>query len=842
MWPLIEREILPFVEKPARYTGGEFNSTVKSHDGKTSVALIYPDAYEIGISNIGLKILYDIANRERDIVCERAYAPWPDMEKLLREKGVPLYGLESKTPLGSFDVLGFSFQYELLYTNFLNMLDLSGIPLYAKDRAAAHPVVIAGGPAAVNPEPVAPFLDAVVVGDGEDVIVPLVRWIGKMRRAGSNRAEILKKLAGLPGVYVPALYSETQTANGIVPSGKPVKRAVVCDMEKAPFAVRQILPNIQAVQDRAVVEAARGCTRGCRFCQAGMTYRPVRERSAASVLKIAREAVRATGYHEMSLISLSISDYSALPELIGALDRQFAPHGVSFSLPSLRLDSFTLDLAKKVREVRKSGLTFAVEGGTDAIRAVINKNVTEEELFRVARIARDLGWKSLKLYFMVGLPDTTLREEIEGIAGLCEKITAEFRGMAVTASIAVFIPKPHTPYEREAQLPYHESKTAFADILARLKRFRRVNIRFNSPELSRLEGVFSRGDRSLAPAVAAAFRKGARFDGWNDRLDTALWDEAFAECGIRPEKFLEARSPTGPLPWGTIMTGADADYLAGERARSALGKPTPDCSSSLNACANQCGNCDFDETRPLLAKRMKGGKIRISRSFLKNLRVGVLPGYVTRFVYTKTAAAKYINPIDLEEALSRAMIRAGIPAVFTRGFNPHIRVEMGWALPIGFESVYETAEIDLARRMSGRKFRKLLNRSLPEGIRILEAKCWKMPRRKLSKTAKAHDTTFQIQCGLAAETVKMRLKEAENYKKATKSGEKTINLNEFLRDWSIENGILTVTYFQTDGGARIQDIIAGMTGLDVRSAVMHQPKIILRSVIQNGKALSLFHV
>ena len=530
MWDRIEKEILPFVEKPSRYIGGEWNAEIKNHTGKTSIALIYPDLYEVGISNIGLKILYHILNSREDIVCERAYAPWADMEEYLRRLSLPLFSLETKTPLGDFDILGFSFQYELLYTNFLNMLDLSGIPFQSKDRSGQMPFIIAGGPVTPNLEPIAPFLDAVCVGDGETVIVQMVDAIKNGKLSKKSRLEILESLARIEGVYVPSLYREMEENGMIVLDGKKVRRAIECDLEKIDFVTKQILPNLQAVQDRAVVEAARGCTRGCRFCQAGIAYRPVRERSLDNILEITRQAVKKTGYREFSLISLSISDYSALIPLIENLDAQFSRHGVSFSLPSLRLDTFTLDLAKKVKEVRKSGLTFAVEGGSQQIRDAINKGVSEEELIKVVQIAKSLEWKSVKLYFMIGLPETGAADEIEGIAALVERVARDARGMNITVSVAVFIPKPHTPFQWEAQMLPEAGMEAFRKLIGLMKRHRNINIRYNNPYLSYIEGIFSRGDRGLG-AIETAFRKGARFDGWNDRINLEIWNEAFRETG-----------------------------------------------------------------------------------------------------------------------------------------------------------------------------------------------------------------------------------------------------------------------------------------------------------------------
>jgi radical SAM family uncharacterized protein/radical SAM-linked protein len=834
---ILEKEILPFVDKPGRYCGGETNSIIKEHTGRTKIALIYPDVYEVGISNIGLKILYDILNREESIVCERAFSPWLDMEKFLREKGLPLFSLETKTPLSGFDILGISFQYELLYTNFLNILDLSGIPFYSKDRTQNHPFIIGGGPVSGNLEPVAPFLDAVCVGDGESRILEMSKIIREAKARGTSRQSVLKQLSEIEGVYVPGLYEEKEEDGYLVPKGKMVKRYIEPDLNAIEFVENQILPNVQAVQDRAVIEAARGCTRGCRFCQAGMTYRPVRERSVNQILSIARSAIEHTGYREFSLISLSVSDYSELTVLIESLDRQFSGHGISFSLPSLRLDSFSLDLAQKVKEIRKSGLTFAVEGGTQAIRDSINKGVEESELLKVIGIAKGLGWKSVKLYFMIGLPFTTIPEEINGIAELIQKMVWLNRGISITVSVALFIPKPHTPFQWEKQGDPEEANLEFKRLIQILKKNRNVNIRFNNPFLSAIEGIFSRGDRRLSRAIEIAFRKGARFDGWNDQMNFGLWKEAFLEAGVSGDFYLRQKPLFAELPWDFVNTGAAKEFFVKELEKASRLELTEDC---RDACVNSCGTCDFQEVKPMLAIQRESPII--DENFLRYVRLDNAPKFVCRFLYTKQGAQKYTSPTDLEELFSRTLIRADLPIVFTKGFNPHIRVEMNWALPIGFESVYEVAEIELASSVSEAEWLKKMNAELPAGIRVLQASVNAIPCAKLSKKAKEHFVLFEIESPLDEKTILENREKAVSFEKITAKASKIINLKDSIQSLSVTNGRMAVTYFQKEGGARIQDIIAGLLGLDVRQAVVYHPIIKKRYIEQDGTSILLMEV
>ncbi len=839
MWDIIEKEILPFVDKPARYVGGELNSIVKDNKGKTTIALIYPDIYEIGISNVGLKILYDILNRKNYIACERVYSPWIDMEQFLREKKISLFSLESKTPLARFDILGFTFQYELLYTNFLNILDLSGVPLYSKERNGSHPFVIAGGPVSGNLEPVAHFLDAVCIGDGESRIIEMVEVITRGKEKGRARSAILYDLSMIEGVYVPPLYVEKEENGYIIPVGKSIRRYSEPDLGKIPYVTAQILPHIQAVQDRAVLEVARGCGRGCRFCQAGVYYRPPRERTVKNLMKLSTEIIKKTGYREISLISLSISDYSDLQALIRAMDSQLSSHGVSFSLPSLRIDSFTLELARKVKEIRKSGLTFAVEGGTQAVRDAINKNVTEEELIKVIKIAYELGWKSVKLYFMIGLCSHERGVEISEIENLAMRIDSAVRGIKITLSVALFIPRPHTPFQWYGQMAAGHAREDFHDMIGFFKNKRNINIRYNDPEMSELEGVLCKGDRRLSLVIEKAFRKGARFDGWGDKFDLRLWKSAFEETGIDPLFYLKEKGTDAVLPWDFIIPGVTKRYLIKEKEKAASRIATGNCSPD---CTNYCGNCNFKSEKPRFVKKTLGEKYKTDKRFLNRVLIDSKPRFVCRFLYTKTNNMRYLGPIDLEEVFERAFIRANIPIVYTRGFNPHLRVEMGWALPVGLSSNYEIAEIELSEKIRKKRLKTLLNMELPAGLKIIKIDLKALPSPKFTRICREHFVRFSFNSEFSEPVLLAKVKTMGEYMKAGMKGEKSINLNDYFKSIEFSGKRVFFTFIQKEGGARIRDFITYFTGMDARQSMTLEPLVERRFAVVDGIEKEIFYL
>ncbi|MEW5761626.1 MAG: TIGR03960 family B12-binding radical SAM protein [Bacillota bacterium] len=604
--------LLSRVEKPGRYVGGEFNAVVKEWDGvDVKIAFAFPDVYEVGMSHLGLHILYDTVNRRPDALMERVFAPWPDMEHLMRREGIPLFALESRRPLCEFDVVAFTLPYELTYSNVVNMLDLAGLPLAAAARDDRYPLVIAGGPCAFNPEPLADFIDVFFIGEGEEGIHDFIDAFQAGRRQALTRRELLLVLAKMPGFYVPELYRVSYRENGGIASITPatggiparVRRRLVHDLDAAPFPTRPIVPYLSPVHDRAVLEVFRGCTRGCRFCQAGMIYRPVRERSMDRLLGLAEELLRQTGYDELSLASLSTVDYTRLRELLAALDARYRRERVSLSLPSLRADAFAVDIARTIQEVRKSTLTFAPEAGTQRLRNVINKQVTEEDLLRAVEAAFRAGWLRVKLYFMLGLPTET-DADVEGIAALARKVLEVGREcgvpkgrLSVTVSVASFVPKAHSPFQWEPQAPLE----VLAARQARLKELLRgpgLAFHWHDPRTSFLEAVFARGDRRLGAVLREARARGCRFDGWREHFRYEAWLEAFSAAGLAPENYAYRRYDYDEiLPWEHIDSGVSKEFLAVEHRRALRGEVTVDCRGGV--CTG-CGVCPALDAAPRL--------------------------------------------------------------------------------------------------------------------------------------------------------------------------------------------------------------------------------------------------
>ncbi|WP_238882108.1 TIGR03960 family B12-binding radical SAM protein [Clostridium sp. YIM B02551] len=596
----ITDDILYKVEKPARYIGGELNQIIKDkNEVDIRFAFCFPDVYEVGMAHLGSRILYHTINNRKDTYCERAYAPWPDMEKEMRKNNIPLYTLETKDPLKDFDILGFTLQYEMSFTNILNMLNLGGVTVRASERGEEEPIVMAGGPCAYNPEPLSGIVDFFELGEGEEMMNDVLEIYKKYKGKGKKK-EFLREISKIRGIYVPSLYDVTYNEDGTIKEFKPkyddvpaqVQKRIISNYTDVEFPTDIIVPYTEIVHDRIVLEVFRGCTNGCRFCQAGMIYRPVREKGRETLLKQARELVKNTGYQEISLASLSTCDYSDINALVQDLMAEHAEKNVAVALPSIRVDAFSVDLLKEIQKVKKTGLTFAPEAGSQRMRDVINKGLTEERILEAARSAFEAGWSTLKLYFMLGLPYETL-EDARGIGELAEKIVAQYfevpkgtrnKGLRVTVSTSIFVPKPFTPFQWSPMERMPEVNDKINAVKSSIKS-RAISYSYHEQKTSYMEAVFARGDRRLSDVLIKAFEKGAKFDGWSEYFDFNIWQEALKECNVDGDFYVyRSRSYDEILPWDFIDIGVNRDYIIKENEKAKGADLTQNCRVGCTGC------------------------------------------------------------------------------------------------------------------------------------------------------------------------------------------------------------------------------------------------------------------
>jgi radical SAM family uncharacterized protein/radical SAM-linked protein len=724
------KDILPLIEKPSHYLGNEKNSVNKDIEQiSLHVALAFPDLYEIGMSHFGLQILYHILNEQSHIAAERVYAPGSDLAAYMTSSGIPLSSLESGTPLSKFDIIGFSLLYEMNYTNVLMMLDLAGIPFYASDRDESYPLIIAGGPCTVNPEPVADFFDAMVIGDGESVIVEMTRaWTAWKDGGGDDKKSLLRDWSKIEGVYVPSFFQPVYDGadfKEILPEFgdyRKVRRAIVADLNQEAFPDVPVVPFGRPVHDRLRLEVARGCTRGCRFCQAGMIYRPVRERTVENLMALTEKSIAATGYEDISLLSLSTGDYGCLSPLMQALFHSYSSENIAVSFPSFRAGSLSPEIMNLVKQVRKTGFTIAPEAGSERLRAVINKNISEQEIFDTVSSAFELGWKLIKFYFMIGLPTET-REDRYAIVDLVkrirQKLKSEGRKPNINVSIGTFIPKPHVPFQWSPQLSLEESKDIIFDLKRQLK-MPGVEFKWQKPEVSILEGLWARGDRRLSRLLEIAYRKGCCFDGWSDRFDYALWTSAIQEAGIDIHYYTtRIRLPDEPLPWDHIDTGVSKAFFISEYENALTGTSLPDC--RFGDCQG-CGVCDFEKIMPVYyapdtianiasdSDSDKGARHPLPSEPSEDARIEI--------VYSKTGAAKFFGHLEMVNLFTRAIRRAGIKLKYTQGFHPKPKMSFHDPLPVGMESEEESFYITLREPAGCDEIISSVNNQLPEGLLV----------------------------------------------------------------------------------------------------------------------------
>ena len=722
--------LLPHVSRPIQYVGEEINAIHKHWpDMRVKVGLCFPDTYEVGMSHLGLHLLYHILNAEPDLVAERIYAPVADMEELMRLQQIPLFSLESHRAASEFDILGFTLQYELSYTNIFNMLSLAGIPILAEERTEDAPLIIAGGPCSCNPEPLADICDLFVIGDGESVVPQIITAYKAWKESRSGKIEFLKRVCSLPGVYVPSLYTAHYGDEGRVREIVPihpeapdvVRRTIEPDLDAISYLKTPIIPYVKTIHDRLTLEIMRGCPRGCRFCQAGFIYRPKRERSSEKLLLLARSLLGKSGYEEVSLSSLSTGDYSQISSLIAAMMQMCESSRISVSLPSMRVSTLTEEIASFIRRVRKTGFTIAPEAGTQRLRNVINKGITGAEILQTAEEAFSAGWDLLKLYFMIGLPTET-DDDIEGLIDLVRQVRnignrIAKRKVKLNVAISSFVPKSHTPFQWERMTSIDELQRK-QELLKRRLRQRTIQVKWHDVRASYLEGVFARGDRRLSRVLLEAHSLGCKMDGWNEHFDFSKWMEAFSRTGIDPDFYLyREREQREILPWEHIQTGVSKQYLWNERMKALREEGTPPCESNCR----RCGLCNEEikivESENENAQRNGEDVLQVSPPSVEpDLRPKT---FRIRAIYMKIGLLRFLSHRELGRVFQRAISRIKAPIAYSQGFHPHPQMAFGPALPVGTEGLNEYVDFFFTEDVDVNVFLENMNNTLPSDVKII---------------------------------------------------------------------------------------------------------------------------